>query len=179
MHGPMDSNGPVYPLRGPGSPTFDGQQQSLMPEVHRCKECGAPEPEFHRKGCLTLRRQLPERMLRAQGRAEGKKRKAKGIKKVLSHADQAWLEVAEYLVKFRIKPGESFTSDRLYELVDVWNLDREADGLPVLADPSEPNIVGAFMHTLHKKGWIEGTDSYIGSNRPEAHGRVIRVWLRV
>ena len=42
--------------------------------------------------------------------------------------------------------------------------------------PDEPRLFGPLMVSASKRGWIEATDRFVPSERPERHAAPIRVW---
>jgi hypothetical protein len=57
---------------------------------------------------------------------------------------------------------DEFTTD------DVWPL--------LNFTPSERNIVGKAFSEANRLGFIQGTERFVRSSRPEAKGRRVQVW---
>lgn len=77
--------------------------------------------------------------------------------------DAGWIKRAERAVLALAMPGNEFTTD------DVWRI---MDG----EVPGEPRAMGAVIRKLVRRGVIEGTGKYVKSNRIECHHRPVPVW---
>ena len=91
--------------------------------------------------------------------------KRQAIERVRAHADPNWMVRARRAVMQVALAKGVFTSD------DVW---------AVLGDdrPPEPRALGAVLTQLAHDLKIEPTSDYRDSDRPECHGRPVRVWRR-
>ncbi len=69
----------------------------------------------------------------------------------------------------------------------LWTVREVAQRMPTLTsedvhlayrgtEPHEPRVLGAVMREAKKLGWIEPTESWRLSVRPESHRRPQRVW---
>jgi hypothetical protein len=74
-----------------------------------------------------------------------------------------WAEEARYAIEHSYKPGERFTADDL----------RGPAGDP----PAHGDALGAVLRNAYKAKLIRPV-GYVTSTRPDAHGRVIREWVR-
>jgi hypothetical protein len=88
-----------------------------------------------------------------------------GIAKADANVDKAWALVALKAVSWLAMTQEEFTAD------DVWGI--------LATDPAfthEPRALGGVMRRAVSCGYIESTDRYILSSRPECHRNPKRVW---
>lgn len=94
---------------------------------------------------------------RERGARQGRQRADSGIERVSRH-DTLWVEKARLLARQAASEKGRVTSDDLHELL-------------ALPDGAHPNLMGAVW-----RGIGLPVLGYETSRRPEAHGRVIRVY---
>lgn len=82
------------------------------------------------------------------------------------HAVDAWKTATFGVIRQLAESCASFTTD------DVW---LALQKLPDVAT-HEPRALGSMMRQAAKSGWIEPTDRYVNSQRPECHARPVKVW---
>lgn len=98
--------------------------------------------------------------------AEGTRLRDEAIEQVEEHAEPD-LKAELLAAVRRVARGRAFlTSD------DVW-VDFRARSSDA---PHEPRVLGAVMRAAAKLGWIEPTDDFRLSERPETHRNPKRVW---
>ncbi len=71
-----------------------------------------------------------------------------------------WVEAARYAIDSFCSIGVPFTAE---------------DVRRVAGDPPTPSAIGALFNAVADEGWIVFV-GYEKAHRPEAHGRIIRVW---
>lgn len=96
---------------------------------------------------------------------EAKRRKEEAIVRVDANADEDWKSVALKAVGWVAMTHITFTTD------DVWLVLSGRD-----ASTHESRALGAVMLRAAKIGYIESTDQYRPSIRPEAHQRPVKIW---
>jgi hypothetical protein len=77
------------------------------------------------------------------------------------HAEVEWKLLAERALWAVIQAGEPFTTDDVWERIDV---------------PHEPRALGAVMQSAARANLIHKTGDYRQSRRPECHARPVAVW---
>ena len=82
------------------------------------------------------------------------------------HAVDGWKTATFGVIRQLAESCASFTTD------DVW---LALQKLPDVAT-HEPRALGSMMRQAAKSGWIEPTDRYVNSQRPECHARPVKVW---
>jgi hypothetical protein len=97
--------------------------------------------------------------------AEAERRKEEGIERVSTGTSADWVRDAIETIRTKFHIGETLTSERL----------RAAVG----KKPHHHNAVGAALNHAARAGLIQKTGLWIKSQRPEAHGRELRQWVRI
>lgn len=88
------------------------------------------------------------------------------IARVESHADPAWLNIAEFAVSQLCVTEDEFSTDA------VWGwLSRNTP-----LQPHEPRALGAVMRKAAIDGLIASTGRYQQSEREECHNRPVAIW---
>ncbi len=92
--------------------------------------------------------------------AKGRKRKERGISRVMGNVEnEAWKDAATRWI-LKQNDGVLFTSDDLVEAVGL---------------PPSVNAVGAFLHTMGRKGWIVKR-GFKPATRVSRHGGIVALW---
>jgi hypothetical protein len=84
-----------------------------------------------------------------------------GMDDALRRTGPAWAELARHAVADLCSTGATFTAEDVRRLA---------------GDPEAPNAIGSVFHQISDEGWIKLV-GYRKSTRPDAHGRVIAVWM--
>jgi hypothetical protein len=93
------------------------------------------------------------------GREEGRRRRDEGIRLVTMAVDlDPWYANALRAIKAQTGP---FCSDHIRDYA---------------GDPPRPNALGALFNQAAKAGLCEWRGELTQSERPEAHGRLIKLW---
>jgi len=71
-------------------------------------------------------------------------------------------EAALAAVRLASERFDEFCTDDIWPLLD--------------AALAERNVVGKAFSEACRRGWIEGTERFVRSTRPEAKGRRVQVW---
>jgi hypothetical protein len=82
------------------------------------------------------------------------------------HAVDEWKTATFGVIRQLAESCQSFTTD------DVW---LALQKMPEVAT-HEPRALGSMMRQAANLGWIEPTDRYKNSARPECHARPVKVW---
>jgi len=82
------------------------------------------------------------------------------------HANDEWTSLVFKIIRYLAQELPSFTTDH------VWKWLQEYPDVQT----HEPRALGAMMREAYKSGWVEPTDRYENSHRPECHARPVRVW---
>ena len=98
--------------------------------------------------------------------AEAERRKEEGIDRVSTGTSADWVRVAIETIRTKFPIGETLTSERL----------RAAMGD---LEPPHHNAMGAALNPAARAGLIQKTGLWVKSQRPEAHGRELRQWVRI
>jgi len=98
--------------------------------------------------------------------ATGDELRDRGIDQVEAAASASFKAAALAALKHIAQTAPEFTSDRVWALVERRGF----------SAPREPRVMGAIMRSAIGHGWIEPTDVFRKSIRPQAHSRSIRVW---
>ena len=98
--------------------------------------------------------------------AEAERRKEEGIERVSTGTSADWVKVAIETIRTKFHIGQSVTSERL----------RAAMGD---LEPPHHNAMGAALNHAARAGLIQKTGLWVKSQRPEAHGRELRQWVRI
>lgn len=91
--------------------------------------------------------------------------KVEAIERVERNADEQWKRYTLGVIQGLAMMGGEFTTD------DVW---QQLEGAPV--QTHEPRAMGAVIKQAAAAGFIKATDGWATSQRPECHGRPIKVW---
>jgi hypothetical protein len=81
-------------------------------------------------------------------------------------ADPDWKRAVMHTIESLSRLRRTITTDDVWDTVHKWTS----------AAPAEPRAIGAVMKDAARAGLIRATDRYVVSQRPECHGRPIRVW---
>lgn len=98
-------------------------------------------------------------------RPTGQQLRDEAVQRVTEGADPDWMEDALVAVEKTAQWLATFTTD------DVWQALQASD-----ESTTERRAMGAVMRRAEGAGWIEPTDEYRESERPEAHRNPKRVW---
>lgn len=82
------------------------------------------------------------------------------------HADDRWKSLTFSIIKHLAESLPEFTTDH------VWTWLQEYPEIHT----HERRALGSMMRAAGKSGWIEPTDRYVNSQRPECHARPVKVW---
>jgi hypothetical protein len=92
----------------------------------------------------------------------GEELRDSGIQKADEHADPKWRRDALATVRRCAESRSLFTTDLVWEHME--------------SETHEPRAMGAVMLRAQKLGWIQPSENWELSRRPECHRRPIRVW---
>jgi len=94
--------------------------------------------------------------------------KQEGIERVWKNAGTWSDQAMNLLASFSARQREEFTLEdfRLYA------------SMRYLPEPHHDNCWGALFSVASKQFLIKPTGSMVAATRPEAHGRLIRTWVR-
>lgn len=76
-----------------------------------------------------------------------------------------WPRAARRALWDEAKLSRSLTSDDVWRRLGILN-----------GEPVDPRAMGAVFRHGERRGWIEGTDTWVPSTRGTNHGRRVRVW---
>lgn len=94
-----------------------------------------------------------------------------GGRSVLANTPVAASHAIRSTIEMLAATGKQFTSDDVRA-----SLDRDPQTKPLI-DAVHPNAIGASFNAIKSQGIIEPC-GYSKSKRPEAHARIIRVWIK-
>lgn len=90
---------------------------------------------------------------------------AEGMARALRNPEMTGWKLDAEIWLAELDVGARFTADDLVA----------ACGKP---DKGSPNVIGAWLNSKRRLGWIRWTGGYRHSKRPEGHGNLQRVWIR-
>lgn len=93
-------------------------------------------------------------------------RREDAIVRANRHADDQWKSLTFSIIRQLAESLPEFTTDH------VWAWLQEYPEIHT----HERRALGSMMRETYKSGWIEPTDRYVNSQRPECHARPVKVW---